>query len=113
MKKAFGVRVSESCYRLLTEMAKAQGRGISQYASELLEHAVRNQAKETRDLERFMSTLSSLSELLQQSLIRQGPGLTKEDLLLALTVMANYWFLDATKRQKFVQELEEKLGGGR
>lgn len=113
MKKAFGVRVSESCYRLLMEMAKTQGRGISQYASELLEHAVRNQVKETRDLERFMSTLSSLSELLQQSLLRQGPGLTKEDFVLSLEILAQYWFLDQTKRQKFIEELESKLGGGR
>ncbi|MEM7828273.1 MAG: hypothetical protein QW561_02930 [Candidatus Aenigmatarchaeota archaeon] len=112
-RRVIGIRVSEETARLLHELSKTQGRTVSSVAGELLQRALRNEIKESRDLERFMSTLANLSASLQQTVIRQGTVMTREDFVLGMSILAQYWFLDATKRQKFVQELEEKLGGGR
>ncbi|MEM7828209.1 MAG: hypothetical protein QW561_02595 [Candidatus Aenigmatarchaeota archaeon] len=112
-RRVIGIRVSEETARLLHELSKAQGRTISSVAGELLTKALRNEVKESRDLERFMSMLAGLSASLQQVVLRQGPSLTKEDFVLGLEILAQYWFLDATKRQKFIEELYSKFGGGR
>lgn len=113
MRTVMSIRVSEEIARLLRQIARAQGKTVSSVAGELLTKALRNEVKEARDLEKYMSMLASLSESLQQAVLKQSTGITKEDFMLGLEILAQYWFLDQTKRQKFIEELESKLGGGR
>ncbi len=108
MSQILSIRLKDEVYNLLRTSAKASGKSLSSFASELITQAIKQDMKETTLLSKLLKKLESLSE--PQPLNAQSLSAGLEQKLLAIfeviVLFASYFFIDKTKLQSFMQDVE-------
>jgi len=113
MAKYIRVYLSESDYDLLSRIAKSSGKGISTFAREVLVNSVKQEIKETSLLNQLIQKIEKLSEPQQENshvfVVTEIEKLRENFAVIldALVILGDFFFVDRTKAEKFMQRLSE------
>lgn len=114
MSKVLRVRIANDTYDLLESLAKTSGKSLSRLSAELLHSAVKQELKDTALLNKLIQKIENLSSEPQQEnsyvFVTTEIEKLREDftvILDAFVVLGEYFFIDRTKAEKFIQKIAE------
>jgi len=113
MSKVLRIRIANDTYDLLESLAKTSGKSLSRLSAELLHSAVKQELKDTALLNKLIQKIENLSEPQQENshvFVTTEIEKLREDFVVildAFLVLGEYFFIDRTKAEKFIQKIAE------
>lgn len=106
-RKGVSLRLNENEYTLLKKIAISEGRNLSDYMRRVLMQSIRQDMRDLNLLKQLLDHLETLMSDKGDFQVLAELNKFKFVVFELFKLFGEMFFVDATKRQKFLQELEK------